>query len=84
MNDRKIDVIVALGVGVLIGSVYTARKWKRDYNELVDKHNRLIEVDRIKSRVFEEVLPQLPEDYTLSRKTMTDIQVVNMFKANDM
>lgn len=81
---NKIEVAILIGTGVVIGNYLTYRHMAAKHNELVGKYNRLLEYDRIKQRVFKEIMPQLPEDYTLSRQTMTDIQVANMFADNDM
>ncbi len=81
---NKTQVVILVATGALIGNYVTYRHMAAKYNVLVAKHNRLLEYDRIKQRVFKEVMPQLPTDYTLSRQTMTDIQVANMFVDNDM
>lgn len=81
---NKIEVAILIGTGVVIGNYLTYRHMAAKHNVLVSKYNRLLEFDRIKQRVFKEVMPQLPTDYTLSPQTMTDIQVANMFQDNDM
>lgn len=81
---NRFEVVIVLAAGALIGNYLTYNHMAKQYNELVQKHNRLLEIDRIKQRVFEEVMPQLPNDYTLSEETMTNIHVANMFRDNDM
>ena len=81
---NKTQVAILIGTGVVIGNYVTYNYMAKKHNALVSKYNRLLEYDRIKQRVFKEIMPQLPEDYTLTRQTMTDIQVANMFADNDM
>lgn len=84
MNAHQVDVLVALGVGAFVGAALMSRKRVQEYNELVRKYNLLSERDAIKGRVFKEILPHLPDDYTLSEATMTDIKSWTMFAENDL
>ncbi|AWN03278.1 hypothetical protein PBI_CAMILLE_31 [Microbacterium phage Camille] len=84
MNARQIDTLLVLGAGMLIGNYLTYRHMAKKYNLLVAKYNRQVEVNNIKARVFREIMPQLPDDYNLSEKSMVDIQTAIMFQDNDM
>lgn len=84
MSPESKQVIVALALGIAIGAVVTSNKARARYNELVRDYNMVVERDAIKSRVFKEIMPQLPDSYTLSEQTMVDIKSYNMFMDNDL
>lgn len=81
---NKAEITLVLTAGFVIGTVITYRHAAKQYNALADRYNRLLEYERIRKRILDEVMPQLPEDYVLSEKTMTDILAANMFIENDM
>lgn len=84
MSPESKQVIAALALGVAIGAVVASNKARTRYNALVRDYNMVVERDAIKSRVFKEIMPQLPDSYTLSDQTMVDIKSYNMFMDNDL
>lgn len=84
MNPTPAQILVALGVGALIGGCLTYQKMAAEYNDVAKKYNMLLARDRIKQRVFEEILPQLPDSYTLTEQTQIDIASWNLFHENDL
>jgi hypothetical protein len=84
MQTATKELIVAVGLGVVIGSMVASSKARTRYNALVRDYNMVVERDAIKSRVFKEIMPQLPDDYNLTEQTMVDIKSFNMFMENDL
>lgn len=84
MNTNKIDILVALGVGVVAGVVVSSFGFASKYNSLVGKYNMLAERDGIKSRVFEEMYPELPDDFQFSDNLVVDMKSWTLFADNDL
>ena len=80
----RAELIAMLVIGVGIGAALSNKTWTKKYNALVKDYNMVIERDRIKSRVFKEIIPQLPDGYDISEQSLIDIQSWNMFSQNDL
>lgn len=81
-NQKIATVLLIAGATVLAAG--TILKLENDYNKLVGEYNRLLANSRIRARVFQEILPQLPDDYTLSDQSMFDIQASIIFEENNL
>ena len=84
MKFTTTDIVIAVAVGAFVGAVATRRKMVQDYNKLVRDYNNVVARDGIKARVFQEVLPALPDSFTFSEQTQVDIAAFQLFDRNDL
>lgn len=80
----RAEMLIMLATGITVGALLTRYKMAQDYNALAKKYNFRIDREKIMKRIFDEVMPQLPDDYDLTEQTMIDIKSWTMFADNQL